>query len=867
MKKFLSMVLVLTMTLSLVTVSSGAANFTDAAGIDYKEAVDVMTAVGVVNGYVDGSFGPDGYLTRGAAAKIICNLILGPTTAEALAADTAPYSDVPTSNVFAGYIAYCQKEGIINGYADGTFRPGNSLTGYAFMKMLLGALGYDAVKEGYTGNNWSINVAKQAINLGLEDGLDGEFNGINTVTRQEALLYAFNAMQTTMVEYPNNSTIIVGDVTVSTNSTAAEMTSNNKVDYNGSEDGKLQFCEKYFPKLSVTSGRDDFGRPANTWKHKNETIGTYGRKADLVYKTDAKIFDIRKALGISGNEYPKFTIQINTDITAPNAAGDYDTYWNTNLEGKTYAMPTAAGNDSYKNLSHWLGGIMNVEKNGQEYSFDNAYFKYYYGGSDIFFPTYGGTTTEVYYDAETKTGTIVVIEEQIGEIASVKTDDNGRYVTVKKGDGSSAVQSSWKFYTDAFAKGDVVLFTVGKYADDGKGNICTMQAADMVSGTVNYINGSTYVVIDGVGYNMYSNNWVGNFDFNAGDEVDAYLTSDGRIISIVVTDASSDVSGMVLIEKIGDKDILGNRSAIVIYGDGTREVVTLYADYTGREYQISGYSMVNGKLKLKNLSGYEASTEAAEGVTFTKGTATMGDIRVDAGTTFVYIDENGNTKTYVGFKHAPSIVGEGATVVALHKEDAKAASLVYVWVDSSDLGSSTSNDYVLAITDKYYKWSTVDADGVAQTYYAIRTLSGEYLYIDASATNGSGVALYADGTNDTDVIYDAYYQGVVVFDSLTYDNNTGYVTEAKTRAEVNILTASGSNASAEHTVEYKNGVLYINGTAYAPADETTVYVVAHNGDSFETVNIADLDDTYVGFVIIGNDNNEAETIVLKEMKG
>ena len=243
MKKFLSMVLVLVMAMSLVTVSAGAADFTDSASIDYKEAVEVMTAVGVVDGYADGSFGPDGYLTRGAAAKIICNLILGPTTAEALVADAAPYSDVPTSNVFAGYIAYCQKEGIISGYADGTFRPGNSLTGYAFMKMLLGALGYNAEQEGYTGNNWSINVAKQAINIGLEDGLEGDFVGVNTVTRQEALLYALNTMEATMVEYPNNSTIKVGDITVSTNSVASDVeVATTIAGYNGNYDGVMHYA-------------------------------------------------------------------------------------------------------------------------------------------------------------------------------------------------------------------------------------------------------------------------------------------------------------------------------------------------------------------------------------------------------------------------------------------------------------------------------------------------------------------------------------------------------------------------------------------------------------------------------------------------
>ena len=75
MKKFLSLVLALVMTMSLVTVSAGAKDFTDSTKIQYTEAVDVMSAVKVIDGYADGSFNPSATLTRGAAAKIICNLI------------------------------------------------------------------------------------------------------------------------------------------------------------------------------------------------------------------------------------------------------------------------------------------------------------------------------------------------------------------------------------------------------------------------------------------------------------------------------------------------------------------------------------------------------------------------------------------------------------------------------------------------------------------------------------------------------------------------------------------------------------------------------------------------------------------------
>ena len=280
MKKFLSLVLALVMTMSLVTVSAGAKDFTDASKITYDEAVAVMSAAKVIDGYAEGDFRPTNTLTRGAAAKIICNLILGPTTASALVADAAPYKDVPTTNVFAGYIAYCAKEGIISGYADGTFRPANTLTGYAFMKMLLGALGYDAATEGYTGPNWSINVAKRALNIGLDDDLVSDFNGVKAVNREEACLYAFNTLKATMVEYENNNSVTVNGITFTNKSTAKDMANTGKTDGNIKDDGLMQFAEKYFTKLSKKGASDDFKRPATEWKYDGDKVGTYADSAD-----------------------------------------------------------------------------------------------------------------------------------------------------------------------------------------------------------------------------------------------------------------------------------------------------------------------------------------------------------------------------------------------------------------------------------------------------------------------------------------------------------------------------------------------------------------------------------------------------------
>ena len=314
MKKFLSLVLALTMMMSLVTINAGAKEFTDDEELNYKEAVDVISEISVVDGYEDGSFKPQNTLTRGAAAKIICNLILGPTTAAELHADTAPYKDVPTSNTFSGYIAYCAKEGIISGYADGTFRPAGTLTGYAFMKMLLGALGYDATYEGYTGGNWSINVAKQAIGIGLNAGLTDEFNGVDFVTREEAALYAFNTLQATMVDYDQKITTNVNgvDVTISQGSSKPVTWSEGiNEDGNIKNDGFVQFAEEFFPKLECRKDSDDFMRPANNWVYDKTDIGTYVDHTLLVESyttgvTGKTVYDLLKSGVIDKNKLESY---------------------------------------------------------------------------------------------------------------------------------------------------------------------------------------------------------------------------------------------------------------------------------------------------------------------------------------------------------------------------------------------------------------------------------------------------------------------------------------------------------------------------------------------------------------------------------
>ena len=336
MKKFLSLVLALVMTMSLVTVSAGAKDFTDSdklTDVQFEEAVNVMSEMGIIDGYTDGSFQPQGTLTRGAAAKIIACMMLGKTTAEALGTQAAPFKDVPVGSTFAGYIAYCSESGIIDGYSDGTFRPGNTLTGFAFLKMLLTALGYDSAIEGFANNaNWTVNVAGRAIEAGLTKGNEN-FVGTKAATREEACLYAVNALQATLVEYESKGTSITinGTVIAQGASKPTYVTSNihdaatsiNDTTDNEKNGWTVEFAEKYQPDLALKDTTDAFGRPAHTWTWKKAEIGTYVDFDKMVaeYTTEVTGKDLYDLLG-------KTTIDDNTVLvyvdgeTEKNILGD-----------------------------------------------------------------------------------------------------------------------------------------------------------------------------------------------------------------------------------------------------------------------------------------------------------------------------------------------------------------------------------------------------------------------------------------------------------------------------------------------------------------------------------------------------------------
>jgi len=205
MKKILALVLALVMTMSLATISSGAA-FTDAEKVQYTDAVNTMSALGVMGGYADGSIRPQADVTRGAAAKMVAMVATtsNPTTI-GYYAGTSSFADVPASHTFADAVAFCVARGIVAGYGNGYYGVGDNVKGWAVAKMVLVAMGYDAEAYGMEGTGSALNTITLASSVGLFDGMAADFVATEAASREECAQIIYNALSKATVEATMNS--------------------------------------------------------------------------------------------------------------------------------------------------------------------------------------------------------------------------------------------------------------------------------------------------------------------------------------------------------------------------------------------------------------------------------------------------------------------------------------------------------------------------------------------------------------------------------------------------------------------------------------------------------------------------------------
>ena len=282
MKKLLAMVLALVMTLSLAVSANAAFKDDKSISDDYAESVAVLNGMGVFKGYEDGSFKPEGNITRAEVATIIYRIYtadVAKNDKSGLYATYNKFSDMAGAGWAQGYIGYCANASLVKGYPDGTFKPSGKVTGYEVLAMILRAVGYDKNNE-FSGADWALHVAQTAQQLGVLDNVAKTTDLNAPASRELVAELLFQGIQKAQVTY----TPAFGYVTDKVISTKTN-----------------SLGEKNF-KLASAAASDKWGRPATKWTYTTgDKATTFVEKPDLTYTKAVAECDVAHDLDLSAD--------------------------------------------------------------------------------------------------------------------------------------------------------------------------------------------------------------------------------------------------------------------------------------------------------------------------------------------------------------------------------------------------------------------------------------------------------------------------------------------------------------------------------------------------------------------------------------
>ena len=863
MKKLLALVLALVMSMSLVTISNAA--FKDADSIDYKEAVDVMNAVGVFIGDEKGNFNAKENLTREQAAKIIAYLELGEKAADALVG-SATFTDVAATRWSAGFVSYCAQAGVVSGY-DGKFDPAGQLTALQFGKMLLVEIGYDAKAAGMVGTDWAINTSKLMATTGLMNGIDGSVNQV--LSRDKAAQMTLNALKTPTVEYAtkgSNITVNGAEInfgasvpTYVTNTVAKEQTI-SKDTLTNSKEYTIELGEKLYKKLVLSDTTDAFGRPTRTWTFENKKVGEYVKDADLEYTAAV--------------EYKA----IYADLALSNAA-KIDEYY---IDGKE--ITPAVGHTT-------------ISKSDKKE----------FGAN--------GVLTQVWYDDDNNTVIVTEINTYVGTVNAITkaTSSADRFVTVASKD--TFVSLNTKFETEDFAIDDLVSFTAAWNASTRLYEIQAVKTLEKsLTGTLTQYTGKTYTSskwdgqsnfsVDGTKYKYSANAYIDSSnnamnDFSVGKtDLNVYLDAYGY--ALYVEGVETEINYAVVIG-IGNVNPYGSETngATLLLPDGTKKEVKYDVDksrglttdnkadepkgdlvtYTVDSNDVYTLTLADGT-KFGNIASTATTGKYNDSADFLGKTGSTANFKFENGKSSVVINGTSPAYTtdktlffvamldgakvdsysvYTGFENMPNTDPEEGIKAVAYDTNSKYTSqidAIYMVVDSLG-GISDVDTYLIKV--KNASVMTEKINGVVVSYYELPAIvDGE---VTTARIQGTTFDAIAKDVNGGVAISNADSEGVYAIKNISKDAKTEIITNASTAT--GILTGTGTQADRRSVLGI--GTTKASASYYAYTKDTTVFYVASDYKSVSASQITSVgtdanDEVY--FTIDDNKKTLKEVVIV-----
>ena len=758
---------------------AGAA-FTDSADIKVDtEVVDTLVSLGVVNGYDDGSFKPNGTVTRAEMAKMIYVLRTGNSDASAYNDDKTSFTDIG-SHWARGYIKYCQSLGIIAGKSNTKFCPNDKVTAQEAAKMLLVTLGYDAKKAGLVGTGWASKTNALADEAGLLEDVNTSFTA--ACPRQYAAQLIYNAIDAKTVVLRD------GEYTDETAMGVANKTIGEK--YMG-----LKKTVGTLSSFSKTSGKDTYEMSLtdineNDSSTKYETSFTKVEKdyASLKYKTVKVLYKAKDDV------YGVFATDDNTSTTGVLADLKMDSDKKVKLDGTKYDLASTT--------TVYVDGVK-VTTDGEK-TIKDWVTKYGDGGSNKFAKPYlKGTKVELLAtDGSSDYSILNVTTYEIGKVSYVGSDYIN--VTTKGGVATQSVKRSdddFNYPSDIKKDDYVVVTKEGNYADK-KGLI---EKATVVEGKVQSTKGDNKVQINDNWYTM------------ASDDVTAPKLN-ARVMLVVVngyayyvdtvTVGTDDIA--LLVDAGANSGVSSKKEARLIFADGTDKIVEIKKywedDSTKGEviqagtdylktpilvtYDVSKDVYTLTKVDADDTAGYDtyvtvtgdsvkvdgsvtgtiASSDGAKNLSklYFESTGIV-FVRYDAG-----VDNDDPSFKVVTGKTASNYNKslKGALAVANKSSNTYYAQVAMIDFGTAKTGGSSDDNYLVALDDSY----TSKIDGT--TYTMVKAWNGSeekvYKSEDSVTLSAGDVFKYTEDGEDAISIEELKSQKSAYVSA--YDEGTGDIT-------------------------------------------------------------------------------------------
>ena len=831
LKRALSLAMASIMVLGMMVVGAGAVSYDDFSDKDKivnDDAVSMLVELNVINGKDDGSFDPEGIVTRAEMAKMICVVLNGGKDPSLGNVSNYTYTDT-VGHWAAAYIEYCTTLGIVAGDGTGKFNPSNTVTGAEAAKMLLVALGFKSEIEGFTGANWAVNVNVRANQKGLFDELS--INPSEGLTRDNAAQMVWNALDAGVVSYDytliTDGSSITSSPTLIDNESKTLLTDKFKVaklegvivaNENATSTGTAVEKEDVTVLLLTSDDADSKQDEGDTITLKTATAANLLGKSVTMFAKDWKNGAYQTVLGNP-------VVSSDNMIATISESSDADDVKDALKDAGSKEVSKAVLVQNF---------IRATDEDDKELTIS--------GMADVAKLTGNGIeVTVISNDNDNKADFVIVTKMIAGKVSAynAKGNDGDGYITVSaltdiaKADQIAGAEFADVKGSEDLAKDDIVLYY-------RVGDTFYAEKADSVNVTVTSTKGNDQIKD---GSNTYKasalsskydddNNTVLTTAVEPDDEVTLYLDNFGYV---VYTDAVTAADEYMFITG-SDASVKDGFESLTIKGvlsDGTEVTASvnkldskkLSTAFDGKT-EDQAQEMVNNKIVTYTKTGEKYNITVKDNTKITqieKNKASLGGATANSKTIFVIGDKNDNYKVYTGISNVPDV-----TSSSLYCYAKSGVAKFVVALDATTSDGDTNGIYILG------KTASAKKDGDDTIYVVEAYVNDEYV-----------AELELDGYTKGETITRGYYAGVSTSGGNTVDWD-------------DIKKATPDSGSA--VTDFGDGIISSETTSALTYDKDTTVIIV---DGTKHIEGGDIDE----IVYVEDDTDASSKVVLVEGTG